>query len=152
MTSNLLRASALAVAATLAPAIAPAATLPVVVVHAPHADLHLEVAVSPDDQERGLMYRTSLPPHTGMLFVFDADQPVAFWMKNTLVALDMLFVGADGTVRTVYRNVAPAPLTMHDEDIPRENGQAKYVIELPAGDADTDGITPGSKLTIPHLR
>jgi len=148
--SNPFRASTLAFVVLFAPAVAPAATLPVVLVHAPRADLHLEVAVTADEQERGLMYRTSLPPHAGMLFVFDADQPVAFWMKNTLIALDMLFVGADGTVRTVYRNVAPAPLTVHDEDIPRESGHAKYVIELASGEADADGIVPGTKLTIPR--
>src|SRR5215469_11738281 len=79
-------AAALAAASV---AIACAATLPVVVVRAPAASVRLEVAVTPDQQERGLMYRTSLPPHTGMLFVFDADQEVAFWMKDTLVPLDM---------------------------------------------------------------
>ena len=96
------------------------------------------------------MYRTSLAPHTGMLFVFDADQQVAFWMKNTLVPLDMAFVAADGTVRKVFANVAPAPPSARDEDIPRESAAAKFVIELPAGEAARDGIVPGVKLTIPH--
>ena len=96
------------------------------------------------------MYRTSLPPHTGMLFVFDADQEVAFWMKDTLLPLDMVFVAADGAVRKVFANVAPAPLSARDEDIPRESAAAKWVIELPAGEAARDGIAPGVKLTIPH--
>lgn len=140
----------LAVAVALALATLGAAALPVVVVRAPAANLRLEVAVTPDQQERGLMFRTSLAPHTGMLFVFDRDEQVAFWMKNTLVALDMVFVGADGTVRTVYANVQPAPPSMPDDAIPREPGVAKYVIELPAGEARPDGITAGVKLKIPH--
>lgn len=140
----------MAAAFALVTAIASAASaLPVVVVRAPAADLHLEVATTPDQQERGLMYRTSLAPHTGMLFVFDTDGPVAFWMKNTLVPLDMVFVAAGGRVRSVYRNVAPAPPSMADDAIPRENGTAKYVIELPAGEASGDGIAPGVPLTIP---
>lgn len=140
----------LAVAIALVLATLGAAALPVVVVHAPGADLRLEVAVTPDQQERGLMYRTSLAPHTGMLFVFDRDEQVAFWMKNTLVALDMVFVGSDGTVRTVYRNVQPAPPSVPDDAIAREAGIAKYVIELPAGEARPDGIAAGVKLTIPR--
>jgi uncharacterized membrane protein (UPF0127 family) len=128
---------------------AAASALPVIVVHAPAADLRLEVATTPAQQEQGLMYRTSLAPHTGMLFVFGSDGPVAFWMKNTLVPLDMLFVAADGRVRTVSRNVAPAPPSMPDDQIPRENGTAKYVIELPAGEASRDGISPGVTLAIP---
>ena len=94
------------------------------------------------------MYRTSLAPHTGMLFVFGSDGPIAFWMKNTLVPLDMVFAGADGRVRTVFRNVAPAAPSMPDDLIPRENGVAKYVIELPAGEASRDGIAPGVTLAI----
>lgn len=127
----------------------PASPLPVVVVRAPSADLRLEVATTPEQQERGLMYRTSLPPHTGMLFVFASDGALAFWMKNTLVPLDMVFVAAGGRVRSVARNVAPATPSMSDEQIPRENGAGKYVIELPAGEAARDGIVPGVTLALP---
>ncbi len=56
-------------------------------------------------REQGLMDRTYVPEHTGMIFVFDGDAPVEFWMKDTLVPLDMIFVAADGTVRRVYANV-----------------------------------------------
>ncbi len=59
-------------------------------------------------REHGLMDRTAVAPHTGMIFVFDRDDAVAFWMKNTLVPLDMIFVGADGTVRRVSANVPVA--------------------------------------------
>lgn len=124
----------------------------VVTVHAPKADLQLEVAATAAQQERGLMNRTAMAPHAGMLFVFDSDAPVQFWMKNTLIPLDMIFAGADGTVRTVYRNVAVVSPALPDDAIPREAGVAKYVIELGANEAERDGIRPGVRLDIPALR
>jgi uncharacterized membrane protein (UPF0127 family) len=125
-----------------------AATLPVVVVHAPHAALTLEVARTGPDREYGLMNRSQIAPHTGMIFVFDGDGPVAFWMKNTRVPLDMVFISADGTVRRVYGNVAVVSTSLPDADIPREAGVGKYVIELPAGEASKDGIAAGVRLDL----
>ncbi len=125
-----------------------AAALPVVVVHAPHADLTLEVARTEAQREYGLMNRTQLAPHTGMLFVFGGDAPVAFWMKDTLVPLDMAFIAADGTVRKVFADVAVVARSLPDADIPRESDVAKYVIELPAGEAARDGIAAGVRLDL----
>ena len=125
-----------------------AAALSVLVIRAPHADLHLEIARTEADREHGLMDRTAIPPHTGMIFVFDQDGPVEFWMKDTLVPLDMIFVGADGTVRTIYSNVATVSPALPDGSIPREPGQAKYVIELAAGEAVQDGIVAGERLDV----
>jgi uncharacterized protein len=122
--------------------------LPVAVVAVPKAVLHLEVARNDPQRECGLMYRTALPEHTGMIFVFAQDAPVQFWMKNTFVPLDMVFMAADGTVRTVFANVATVPRTLPDDQIPREGDVAKYVIELPAGEAGRDGIAAGVKLNI----
>ena len=65
-------------------------------------------------RELGLMYRQQLPDNTGMLFVFENDRPVEFWMKNTLIPLDMIFVGVDGTVRKVYENVATVSPSLPD--------------------------------------
>ncbi|MBV8372171.1 MAG: DUF192 domain-containing protein [Candidatus Eremiobacteraeota bacterium] len=126
--------------------------LPVVVVAAPKAQLRLEVATTPAQQERGLMGRTSLAPQAGMLFVFERDGPVAFWMKNTLLPLDMIFVAADGTVRSVIADVATVPANLPDAQIPLEKGVAKYVIELGAGEAVRDGIAPRTRLNIPSTR
>jgi len=120
--------------------------LPTVVMRAPRADLTLEVARTEPERERGLMNRATLPPHTGMIFVFDRDAPVEFWMKDTLVPLDMVFVAADGTVRRVFAGVKVVSPSLPDESIPREGGEAKYVIELPAGEAARDGINTGVKL------
>ncbi|MDQ2866394.1 MAG: DUF192 domain-containing protein [Candidatus Eremiobacteraeota bacterium] len=115
-------------------------------VEAPHALLHLQVASTEAQRELGLMSVTKLQPHDGMLFVFETDAPVAFWMKDTLLPLDMVFVGSDGRVRTVAANVPAVPLDEPNDKIPRRNGAAKYVIELAAGEAHKDGIAPGVML------
>lgn len=128
-----------------------AAALAVVVVHAPKADLQLEVAKTDAQREHGLMDRTSLPAHTGMIFVFSHDADVAFWMKDTLIPLDMVFVGGDGAVRLVDSNVPTLPANTPDANIPLEKGTAKYVIELPAGEAAHDGIVTGTKLKLAEV-
>ncbi len=125
-----------------------AAALPTVVVHAPRADLTLEVARTDAQRAHGLMDRKTVPEHTGMIFVFDTDEPVDFWMKDTLVPLDMIFVAADGTVRRVYSDVPIPRAGVADDAIPREAGTAKYVIELHAGEAAQDGIAAGVRLDL----
>jgi uncharacterized membrane protein (UPF0127 family) len=124
------------------------AGLPVVVVRAPNAQLRLEVARTEAQREHGLMDRTTLPAHTGMIFVFAQDGPVNFWMKNTLVPLDMVFVAADGTVRSVDARVPTVSASLPDASIPLESGRGQYVIELPAGEAAPDGIAPGVRLDL----
>ncbi|HVA28006.1 MAG TPA: DUF192 domain-containing protein [Candidatus Baltobacteraceae bacterium] len=120
--------------------------LPTIVVHAPKATLTLQVAKTESERELGLMSVTKLPVHTGMVFVFDEDAQIEFWMKDTLVPLDMVFVAADGTVRNVAAKVPVVATDTPDDKIPRRDGTAKYVIELPSGEARCDGIVPGTKL------
>jgi uncharacterized membrane protein (UPF0127 family) len=129
----------------------PGHPLPVIDVAAPKAALRLEVAQTDNEREYGLMNRTVVQPHTGMLFVFDQDGPIAFWMKDTLIPLDMVFAGADGTVRKVFANVKVVSPSLPDAQIPLEQGSAKFVIELAAGEAKQDGITPGIKLNLSHI-
>lgn len=114
--------------------------------HAPHAALRVEIAATESARERGLMDRTVLPPHTGMLFVFPQDGPVEFWMKNTRVALDMVFVGRDGMVRSIAVAVPVVPPQTPDGAIPRRRGRARFVIELPSGEAFRDGLRPGIRI------
>jgi uncharacterized protein len=122
--------------------------LSTITVAAPRATLTLQVAKTGEARERGLMSITKLPGHTGMVFVFAKDAPVEFWMKNTLVPLDMIFVGADGEVRSVAANVPATKPDTPDEKIPHRYANAKYVIELPAGEAEKDGITGGVHLDL----
>ena len=77
--------------------------------------VRLEVALTPEAQERGLMYRTALADDQGMLFVFPHDADHSFWMKNTLIPLDMVFITADGRVAGVHANATPlstAPISV----------------------------------------
>lgn len=117
-----------------------------VALNAPKAALCVRVARTEEQRERGLMFVTHLPQHTGMIFVFGKDAPVAFWMKDTLIPLDMVFVSADGTVRRVFARVPVVPRTLPDSEIPLEQAEAKYVIELPAGEAAKDGLQPGARV------
>jgi uncharacterized membrane protein (UPF0127 family) len=141
--------SVLALLFALAGSPAPVPTpqsLHVVVLQAPAAKLHVQVATTGDERERGLMGVTHLPPHTGMLFVFDNDAPVEFWMKDTLIPLDMVFISRDGAVRSVAAKVPVVPVSTPDQDIPRREGTGKYVLELPSGEAVTDGLRPGVRI------
>ena len=83
-----------------------------------------------------------------MIFVFQSDGPVEFWMKNTRVPLDMIFIAADGTVRSVYSNVPTVASSLPDDKIPLWGGVAKYVIELGAGEATRAGIVAGIRLDL----
>lgn len=71
----------------------------------------VEIADTPEARSQGLMHRESLPRFAGMLFVFESPQRVAFWMKNTLIPLDLIFVGPDGRVLKVHENAIPGDLT-----------------------------------------
>ncbi len=115
-------------------------------IHAPHAAVRVEIAATESSRERGLMGRTVLPAHSGMLFVFPQDGPVEFWMKNTRVPLDMVFVGRDGIVRSIAAAVPVVPLQTPDDAIPRRHGRARFVIELPSGEAARDGLRPGIRI------
>ncbi|HEY8322734.1 MAG TPA: DUF192 domain-containing protein [Candidatus Baltobacteraceae bacterium] len=132
--------------ATPAAAMPPAQHLPTIAVRTPAATLTLQVAKTELQRELGLMGVTALPEHTGMLFVFPQDGPVAFWMKDTLIPLDMVFVGSDWKVRSIAARVPTVPATMPDENIPLVRGNARYVIELSSGEASQDGIVPGVRL------
>jgi uncharacterized protein len=98
----------------------------------------MEIAASPDAQERGLMYRTSLAEDAGMVFVFPVPHHAVFWMRNTCIPLDMVFVNEENRVIGV---VTAPPLDESPREVP---GFSKYVVELAAGVAQKRGIAIGT--------
>ncbi len=111
------------------------------------ANVTLEVADSPDERATGLMHRESLPEDRGMVFVYGEADERSFWMKNTLIPLDMVFVDANGTVRNVEHADPPAPEASDDELATyASDGPAKYVLEMEQGFANETGIGPGAQV------
>ena len=102
------------------------------------------IAATDARREQGLMFVKSLPPGRGMLFVFESPQLLSFWMKNTLIPLDLLFVAADGRVIRIAENAAPESL----ETI-SSMGAALGVLELVGGTAQRLGLKPGVRIRHP---
>ena len=102
----------------------------------------VEVARSPEEQARGLMYRQSLAPDRGMIFPYDPPQPVGFWMKNTLIPLDMIFIRKDGTIANIAENTVPLSLEMVPSD-----GPVAAVLEIAGGRSAELGIKAGDKVS-----
>jgi uncharacterized membrane protein (UPF0127 family) len=110
----------------------------------PHS-FSVEVAGDNESRERGLMYRMKMAPDAGMLFDFHTPQLVSFWMENTVLPLDMLFVRADGTIARIKANATP----YSRETIP-SGEPVETVIELNAGRAAALGIVEGARVHVPH--
>ena len=104
----------------------------------------VELADTDVKRNRGLMFRESLPRGAGMLFVYEYPQRAAFWMKNTLIPLDMVFVDQTGLVTRVHSNAVPGDLT----PIPGGN-KVFAVLEINGGLAKRYGIAPGSQMQHP---
>ena len=121
-------------------------SLRTVVLYAPKAAIRVQVAQTEPQRELGLMWVRRLPQHTGMLFDFGRDAGQGFWMKDTLVPLDMVFVGENGRVTSVAADVPVVPLDTPNDRIPTRTGYGAYVIELPAGEARADGIRAGTRI------
>jgi uncharacterized membrane protein (UPF0127 family) len=109
------------------------------------------VVSTPEDRESGLMCVTALRKHAGMIFVFPTTQAWGFWMKDTLVPLDMIWVVPGGKVTAVAADVPESTLATPDDQVARRNGKGRYVIELAGGEAAEDGIRPGTILKLPAL-
>ena len=103
-----------------------------------------EVASTPQEEEDGLSNRTGLAPGTGMLFVFDPPQEPGFWMKDMLFPLDIIYAAKDGTIVTIYANLAPStyPQAYHP------TAPVAYVLEVPAGFAAAHNIALGDKIVV----
>jgi uncharacterized membrane protein (UPF0127 family) len=101
----------------------------------------VELATTPAEREQGLMFRKSMAPNAGMLFLYPGEQPVAFWMKNTLIPLDMLFLKADGSIVQIAHNALP----LDETPIP-SNQPVKAVLEVNGGTAAALGIKEGDRV------
>jgi uncharacterized membrane protein (UPF0127 family) len=102
----------------------------------------VEVAATPKEREIGLMFRKEMPANRGMLFVFEATQDHHFWMKNTYLPLDMIFIGEDLTVVGIVHEAVPGSTESRSVGKP-----SRYVLELVGGTARREGIVEGQKVT-----
>jgi uncharacterized protein len=103
----------------------------------------VEIPDSDHDVERGLMYRTRMPPDHGMLFVFGEKSNHAFWMHNTCISLDLLFIDSDGLIVGIEESTP----TLSDDALEVGCG-SKYVLELNAGWARAHGVSAGQKVNL----
>ncbi len=121
----------------------------VAVIETASGDRHVfsvELAATPQEMSKGLMNREEMAPDAGMLFLFPAKQPVAFWMKNTLIPLDMLFIDDDGTIKNIHVNAEPQSLNQIWSD-----GPVKSVLEVNGGLTEKLGIAAGDTVIHPFF-
>ena len=104
-------------------------------------DFMVEMALTPAQQQVGLMFRPSVPADGGMLFDWGAEKDSAMWMRNTVAPLDMVFINGDGRVRRVAENTTPQSLAI----IPSQ-GPVRATLELAAGTALRLDIRPGDRV------
>ena len=110
------------------------------------AQFHLELALTREEKARGLMYREEMLDDWGMLFVYPEEDHLSFWMENTLIALDMIFIDDEGIVVGVVKEAEPLTRT------PRSVGvRSRYVLEVNAGLAERYGIGAGAKMSLDHV-
>ncbi|MEP1307545.1 MAG: DUF192 domain-containing protein [Balneola sp.] len=103
--------------------------------------LNFAKADDPDERNQGLMDVTSMPANSGMVFYFDTEEPQSFWMMNTPLSLDIMYVSADSTIVSIYRSTTP----FSSETLP-SGSPAKYVVETNAGYSISNDIKEGMKV------
>jgi uncharacterized membrane protein (UPF0127 family) len=127
------------------PAAHPVSGLPVIPLKVIHGSktftFRVELARTPQEQSKGLMFRTELGPDEGMIFPFEPARGASFWMRNTVISLDLIFVGTDGRISNIAAGAIP-----YDESPLSSVGFAKAVLELRGGRAAELGIVPGDKV------
>ena len=106
---------------------------------------HLDIEIADDDYQRetGLMYRKSMQDDRGMLFIFEDEQPRGFYMKNTDIPLDLIFLNAKNKIVSIAKNAKPRNLETIPSEVP-----AQYVLEINAGLADQWNLQPGDSLIL----
>ncbi|MDB5505973.1 MAG: hypothetical protein JWR75_611 [Devosia sp.] len=117
------------------------------VLHTATGDYPFTVEIADDSAEhaKGLMFRDKLAPDAGMLFDYGGEREVSFWMQNTLIPLDMVFIGGDGMVKSIHVNARPLDTTPIPSGAP-----VQFVLEIPGGRSAEIGLAPGD--TLENLR
>jgi uncharacterized protein len=110
-------------------------------------DFKVEIADDDRERARGLMFRRSMPDDEGMLFDFFEEEPASFWMHNTYIPLDMLFIKGDGTIESIAQRTTP----LSDRSVPSK-GPVRYVLEINGGLSAKLGIEPGDKVAGPAIQ
>lgn len=108
--------------------------------------VNARIADTPEKQEKGLMFVKELPENEGMLFVFEQDEEQAFWMKNTLIDLDIVFIGSDRRVTSVAPQVRHSYTYTPDDQVAYAFGYGQFVLELAAKTAAKHGVTEGTEI------
>ena len=103
--------------------------------------IDVEIAENDAERAKGLMYRSYMPDSVGMLFIFQDVQPQSFWMKNTHISLDIIYVGPDKKIVSIQKNARP----FSEENLP-SYGDVQYVVEVNAGYTDLHGIKVGDSI------
>ena len=111
--------------------------------------ISLELALTPEEIGQGLMFRPSLPDDRGMLFLFEVERVPSFWMKNTMIPLDLIFLGGDGTVVEIIDNAQPCVAEPCPHYIPATPSRA--VLEVAAGVAGQHGLVAGDPIVFERV-
>lgn len=122
-------------------------TLPTVTLHSSQGDpihVSVEIVATPEKRSFGLMYRKDLPEAHGMLFLFPREQPLSFWMKNTPLPLDIIFINSAHTIVNVAANTKPFSEEPLHSGLP-----AQFVLEVNAGFCQRHGVMVGSQAKLP---
>lgn len=106
--------------------------------------IYAEIAKAESQRARGFMFRKRIKMGTGMLFVFEKDEILSFWMKNTPHALDIAYVSSDGTIKDIF------PLSPLSLDTVKSTSYCRYALEVPKGYFEKAGITVGDRLLLPN--
>jgi uncharacterized protein len=102
---------------------------------------NVDVADTNESRQKGLMFVQDLADDAGMLFDFQQEREVSFWMRNTFIPLDMIFVGADGVIKTIHVNARPHDVTSIPSEVP-----VRFVLEIPGGRSVEIGLEPGDTM------
>lgn len=129
-------------------AVRPTTAPPTVFLETPGGEVavKVEVVATPAKIEKGLMFRQHLALDAGMLFLMDREKVWTFWMRNTLIPLDMIFIGKDMTIAGIVENAEP-----HSEELRYVDKPSLYVLEVNGGWTKATGVAPGAKVRFENV-